>query len=76
MTKTKTFDCVRMKNDIHAKIYAETKDMNTAELLAYFNRQPENGHGDDTEEREALLKDVSIDDIAASTAKRKNKSMQ
>jgi len=43
MTKTKTFDCVRMKNDIQAKIHAETKDMSTAELLAYFNRQPENG---------------------------------
>ena len=43
MTKTKTFDCVRMKNDIQAKIYAETKDMSTAELLAYFNRPSENG---------------------------------
>jgi len=42
MTKTKTFDCVRMKNDIQAKIHAETKDMSTEELLAYFNRQPEN----------------------------------
>jgi len=35
--KEKTFDCVKMKNDIQAQIYAETKDMNTAELLAYFN---------------------------------------
>ena len=43
MNKTKTFDCVKMKNDIQAKIYAETKDMSTAELLAYYNRQPENG---------------------------------
>jgi len=43
MNKTKTFDCVKMKNDIQAKIYAETKNMNTAELLTYFNRQPENG---------------------------------
>jgi len=43
MTKPKTFDCVKMKNDIQAKIYAETKDMSTAELLAYFDRQPENG---------------------------------
>ena len=46
MTKTKTFDCVRMKNDIQTKIYAETKDMSTAELLVYFNRQPENGLAD------------------------------
>ena len=42
MMKTKTFDCVKMKNDIQAKIYAETKDMTTSELLAYFNRQTEN----------------------------------
>jgi len=42
MNKTKTFDCVKMKNDIQAKIYAETKGMSTTELLAYFNRQPEN----------------------------------
>ena len=40
--KEKTFDCVRMKNDIQAKIYAETKDMNVAELLAYFNQQIHN----------------------------------
>jgi len=75
MTKTKTFDCVRMKNDIQAKIYAETKDMSTAELLAYFNCQPESGDGDYTEEREVLLKDVSMNDIAASIAERKNKSL-
>ena len=43
MNKTKTFDCIKMKNNIQAKIYAETKDMTTPELLAYFNRQPENG---------------------------------
>jgi len=35
--KEKAFDCVKMKNDIHAKIYAETKDMSTNELLEYFN---------------------------------------
>jgi hypothetical protein len=31
------FDCVQMKNDIQAKIYAEIKGMNTSELLSYFN---------------------------------------
>jgi len=36
-SKEKAFDCVKMKNDIQAKIYAETKDMSTAELLEYFN---------------------------------------
>jgi hypothetical protein len=35
--KKKDFDCVAMKNDIQAKIYAETKGMNVEELLAYFN---------------------------------------
>ena len=35
--KEKAFDCVKMKNDIQAQIYAKTKDMSTAELLAYFN---------------------------------------
>jgi len=33
----RAFDCVKMKNDIQAKIYAETKDMSTSELLEYFN---------------------------------------
>jgi hypothetical protein len=35
--KTKTFDCVKMKNDIQAKIYAETKNMSMEKLLDYFN---------------------------------------
>jgi hypothetical protein len=36
--KAKDFDCVRMKNEIQAKIYAETKDMTDEEILAYFNK--------------------------------------
>jgi len=39
--------------------------------MAIFIRQFENGSGDYTEEREEILKDVSIDDIAASIKKRK-----
>jgi anti-anti-sigma regulatory factor len=35
--KERSFDCVKMKNDIQAKIYAETKHMDTTELLEYFN---------------------------------------
>ena len=35
--KERSFDCVKMKNEIQAKIYAETKDMNSSELLNYFN---------------------------------------
>jgi len=37
---TKKFDCVKMKNDIQAKIYAETKDMSFKELKAYLNSAP------------------------------------
>jgi len=32
----KDFDCVKMKNEIRAKIYAETKDMSSSERIAYF----------------------------------------
>lgn len=35
----KTFDCLKMKRDIQMRIYNETKDMDTASWLAYFNRQ-------------------------------------
>ena len=34
----KDFDCLKMKEEIQAKIYEETKDMTTEEILAYFNR--------------------------------------
>ena len=37
----KDFDCVKMKNEIQAKIYAETKDMTFEELRAYLDRQLE-----------------------------------
>ena len=40
--RAKTFDCVKLKNDIQARIYAETKGMSTVELLVYFNRQSGN----------------------------------
>jgi hypothetical protein len=33
----KDFDCVRMKNDIQAKIYADTKDMSFEEYKAYLD---------------------------------------
>jgi len=33
----KEFDCVKMKNDIQAKIYAEIKDMSSSDRVAYFN---------------------------------------
>jgi len=37
----KKFDCVKMKNDIQAKIYKKIKDMTAEEMLAFFN-SPEN----------------------------------
>ena len=36
--KEKKFDCIKMKNDIQAQVYAETKNMSKEELLRYFNR--------------------------------------
>ncbi len=35
------FDCVKMKHDIQAKIYEETKDMSWDERIAYFRRGSE-----------------------------------
>jgi len=48
-----------------------TKELGAAATVRFL-RQFENGYGDYTEEREALLKDVTIDDVAASIARRKN----
>ena len=68
-----------MNTDL-TRIRQQGLDVLTRELgavaTARFFRQFENGDGDYTEEREALLKDVSIDDITASIAKRKNISLQ
>ena len=35
----KTFDCLKMKEEIQAKIYEEIKDMSVAEELAYFKKK-------------------------------------
>jgi len=32
------FDCLKMKDDIQAKIYEEIRDLSSEELVAYFNR--------------------------------------
>ena len=37
----KDFDCLEMKKQIQAKIYAEVKDMTIQERLAYFSIAPE-----------------------------------
>jgi hypothetical protein len=35
----KTFDCLKMKEEIQAKIYEEIKDMSSSEILAYFKKR-------------------------------------
>jgi len=36
-TEKKKFDCVKMKNDIQAKIYEKIKNMTVEEMLLFFN---------------------------------------
>ena len=38
----KSFDCLKMKEEIQAKIYNEIKDMSASEELAYFNKKSQN----------------------------------
>ena len=38
----KTFDCLKMKEEIQAKIYEEIKDMSASEELAYFRKKSQN----------------------------------
>ena len=40
-TLEKDFCCLKMKEEIQAKIYAEIKDMTVEERLEYFNVPPE-----------------------------------
>jgi len=54
----KTFDCLKMKEEIQAKVYEETKDMTFPELRAYLDRSLENSvfwqrlvAGDDTKKQ-------------------------
>jgi len=37
----KEFDCLEMKREIQAKIYAEIKDMTAEERISYFHIPPE-----------------------------------
>jgi len=36
------FDCLKMKEEIQAKIYEEIKDLSSEEILAYFNEKSQN----------------------------------
>jgi len=38
----KTFDCLKMKEEIQAKIYERTKDMTYPELRTYLDKRMEN----------------------------------
>jgi len=38
----KEFDCLKMKEEIQAKIYEEIKDLSSDEVLAYFNKKSQN----------------------------------
>ena len=38
----KKFDCLKMKEEIQAKIYEETKDMTFSELRPYLDKRLEN----------------------------------
>ena len=38
----KEFDCLKMKEEIQAKIYEEIKDLPTSEIVDYFNKKAEN----------------------------------
>ena len=41
INEKKEFDCLEMKREIQAKIYAEIKDMTTEERIFYFRILPE-----------------------------------
>ena len=43
MINKKKFDCVAMKLEIQAKIYNETKEMSSQELLEYYRESVEKG---------------------------------
>jgi len=38
----KKFDCLKMKEEIQAKVYEKTKDMTFSELSAYLDKSLEN----------------------------------
>jgi hypothetical protein len=41
INEQKEFNCLEMKKDIQAKIYAEIKDMTAEERILYFHIPPE-----------------------------------
>ena len=39
--KTKSFDCVAMKNEIQARLAAQTEGMSTAQVREFYDRKAE-----------------------------------
>ena len=62
----KTFDCLKMKEEIQAKIYEETKDMTFAEYRAYLDKGVQYS---------ALWQRLVTRDNARDEAKRQNHAM-
>jgi len=40
----KTFDCLKMKEEIQSGIYEEIKDLSASEELVYFNKKSQNSN--------------------------------
>jgi len=51
----KEFDCLEMKREIQAKIYAEIKDMTADERISYFRIPPEQDPFRRYKKRESLM---------------------
>jgi predicted nucleic acid-binding protein len=49
-SQTPRFDCVKMKQDIQAKIFEEIKELSPDERIAYFNRSGVDGRRDGVKE--------------------------
>ena len=37
-SKNKSFDCIKMKNDVQSAVIEETKGMSDSEVIKYFNK--------------------------------------
>ena len=57
----KRFDCLKMKEEIQAKIYNDIKDMSAAEIVTYFNKKSQGSAlWQRLVQRDAMLKQNTI----------------
>ena len=57
----KRFDCLKMKEEIQAKIYNDIKDMSAVEIVAYFNKKSQGSAlWQRLVQRDAMLKQNTI----------------